>query len=97
MTLSQAQLDYGRAKVERLGLQDRVTLELKDYRQVEGQYDAIVLAAAGLAPGAILTATDYAPESLVMTRLTCRLHTGLEPATRQLNWRALDAHADTVQ
>lgn len=41
VTLSQAQLDYGRAKVERLGLQDRVTLELKDYRQVEGQYDAI--------------------------------------------------------
>ena len=37
VTLSQAQLDYGRAKVERLGLQDKVTLELKDYRQVEGQ------------------------------------------------------------
>lgn len=41
VTLSQAQLDYGRARVERLGLQDKVTLELKDYRQVEGQYDAI--------------------------------------------------------
>lgn len=41
VTLSQAQLDYGRAKVERMGLQDKVTLELKDYRQVEGQYDAI--------------------------------------------------------
>ena len=41
VTLSQAQLDYGRAKVERLGLQDKVTLELKDYRQVEGAYDAI--------------------------------------------------------
>lgn len=41
VTLSQAQLDYGRAKVERLGLQDKITLELKDYRQVEGQYDAI--------------------------------------------------------
>lgn len=41
VTLSQAQLDYGRAKVERLGLQDKVTLELKDYRQVQGQYDAI--------------------------------------------------------
>ena len=41
VTLSQAQLDYGRAKVERLGLQDKVTLELKDYRQVEGQYDAV--------------------------------------------------------
>lgn len=43
VTLSQAQLDYGRAKVERLGLQDRVTLELKDYRQItaSGAYDAI--------------------------------------------------------
>jgi cyclopropane-fatty-acyl-phospholipid synthase len=43
VTLSQAQLDYGRAKVERLGLQDKVTLELKDYRQIEtsGAYDAI--------------------------------------------------------
>lgn len=41
VTLSQAQLDYGRAKVERLGLQDKVTLELKDYRQVDGQYDAV--------------------------------------------------------
>lgn len=41
VTLSQAQLDYGRAKVEREGLSDRITLELKDYRNVTGQYDAI--------------------------------------------------------
>jgi len=43
VTLSQAQLDFARAKVERLGLQDRVTLELKDYREVDaaGAYDAI--------------------------------------------------------
>ena len=41
VTLSQAQLDFGRAKVEREGLSDRITLELKDYRNVEGQYDAI--------------------------------------------------------
>ena len=43
VTLSQAQLDYGRAKVKRLGLEHLVTLELKDYREVnepEG-YDAI--------------------------------------------------------
>ena len=36
VTLSQAQLDFARAKVERLGLSDRVTLELKDYREVTG-------------------------------------------------------------
>ncbi|WP_269515804.1 SAM-dependent methyltransferase [Brevundimonas subvibrioides] len=41
VTLSQAQLDFGRAKVEREGLSDRITLELKDYRNVEGEYDAI--------------------------------------------------------
>lgn len=43
VTLSQAQLDFARAKVERLGLADRVTLELKDYREVDerGAYDAI--------------------------------------------------------
>lgn len=43
VTLSQAQLDFARAKVERMGLSDRVTLELKDYREVDdrGAYDAI--------------------------------------------------------
>lgn len=41
VTLSQAQLDYGRAKIEREGLSDKITLELKDYRNVTGQYDAI--------------------------------------------------------
>ncbi|MNV31887.1 Cyclopropane-fatty-acyl-phospholipid synthase [compost metagenome] len=43
VTLSQAQLDFARAKVERLGLSDKVTLELKDYREVDaaGAYDAI--------------------------------------------------------
>lgn len=43
VTLSQAQLDFARAKVERMGLSDKVTLELKDYREVDaaGAYDAI--------------------------------------------------------
>lgn len=43
VTLSQAQLDFARAKVERLGLSDRVTLELRDYRSVDeaGGYDKI--------------------------------------------------------
>lgn len=50
-----------------------------------------ITAALALGAGAMLTATDYAPESLLMTRLTCRLHTGAEPETRQINWRAMDA------
>ncbi|WP_430522840.1 SAM-dependent methyltransferase [Mycolicibacterium poriferae] len=43
VTLSPAQLEYGRAEVARQGLGDRVTLELVDYRDidVEGVYDAV--------------------------------------------------------
>ncbi len=51
-----------------------------------------ITAALALDAGAVLTATDYAPESLLMTRLTCRLYTGKEPETRQVNWRAPDAN-----
>ncbi|UFN50853.1 cyclopropane-fatty-acyl-phospholipid synthase family protein [Roseomonas sp. OT10] len=41
VTLSQAQLDFAREKVARLGLQDRVMLELKDYKDLSGEYDKI--------------------------------------------------------
>ena len=41
ITLSEAQLELARAKVARLGLEDRVTLELKDFRSLEGEYDKI--------------------------------------------------------
>jgi len=36
VTLSQTQYDYSQAKIKRLGLEDRVTVELRDYRSVEG-------------------------------------------------------------
>jgi predicted nicotinamide N-methyase len=51
-----------------------------------------ITAAIALEAGAHLTATDYAPESLAITRLTCRLLTGREPRVRQVNWRAPDAN-----
>jgi predicted nicotinamide N-methyase len=51
-----------------------------------------ITAAIALDAGAQLTTTDYAPESLVMTLLTCRLATGREPTVRQVNWRAADAN-----
>jgi cyclopropane-fatty-acyl-phospholipid synthase len=35
-TLSERQVAYAKEKIERLGLSDRVTIELKDYAQVEG-------------------------------------------------------------
>ena len=41
VTLSQTQFDLAHEKVKRLGLQDRVTLELRDYRTLEGQFDKI--------------------------------------------------------
>lgn len=43
VTLSQAQLDHAQARVRLLKLEDRITLELKDYREVDepGGYDAI--------------------------------------------------------
>jgi cyclopropane-fatty-acyl-phospholipid synthase len=41
ITLSEKQLAYAREKVRRLGLEDRVTLELKDYAQVSGTFDKI--------------------------------------------------------
>jgi len=41
VTLSEEQLAYARDKVARLGLEDRVTLEFKDYAQLTGAFDKI--------------------------------------------------------
>ena len=41
-TISREQYEHAKAWVEREGLQDRITLLLKDYRELEGQYDKIV-------------------------------------------------------
>lgn len=41
ITLSQKQLEYTQEKIKRLGLTDRVTVELRDYATVEGTYDKI--------------------------------------------------------
>lgn len=50
-----------------------------------------ITAAIALACDAHLVATDYATEAITLTRMTCLLHTGREPETRQLNWRVSDA------
>jgi cyclopropane-fatty-acyl-phospholipid synthase len=42
VTISAAQLEHGRARIAAERLEDYVTLELRDYRDLEGQYDAIV-------------------------------------------------------
>jgi cyclopropane-fatty-acyl-phospholipid synthase len=41
VTLSEAQYEYAREKIARSGLQQRVTVELKDYRALSGEYDRI--------------------------------------------------------
>lgn len=41
LTISQAQLDYARARIARAGLEDRVDLRLCDYRDERGVYDGI--------------------------------------------------------
>lgn len=41
ITLSEQQLAFAKAKVKRLGLEDRITLSLTDYSNVTGKYDKI--------------------------------------------------------
>ena len=41
VTLAQKQYDYAKEKISRLGLKDRVTLELRDYALVDGSFDKI--------------------------------------------------------
>jgi cyclopropane-fatty-acyl-phospholipid synthase len=41
-TISRQQYEYARQRVKEAGLEDRVTLLLKDYRDLEGEYDKLV-------------------------------------------------------
>ena len=41
-TISRKQYEFARARVRELGLQDRITVLLKDYRALTGQYDKLV-------------------------------------------------------
>jgi cyclopropane-fatty-acyl-phospholipid synthase len=41
-TISREQYDYTKARVRAEGLEDRITLLLKDYRDLEGEYDKLV-------------------------------------------------------
>ncbi len=44
VTLSEQQREFAAARVAAAGLTDRVTVELRDYRDVRGRYDAVVSA-----------------------------------------------------
>ena len=41
-TISREQFDYARERIARAGLDDRITLLLEDYRDLAGEYDALV-------------------------------------------------------
>lgn len=41
ITLSQQQYDFAQAKIRRLGLEHQVTVEIRDYQDLEGNYDKI--------------------------------------------------------
>jgi cyclopropane-fatty-acyl-phospholipid synthase len=47
VTLSQEQVDYAQENIARLGLQDKVVIELKDYADVTGTYDKIAAIGIG--------------------------------------------------
>ncbi len=42
VTISQAQHDYAVERMERLGLSDKVEIKMMDYRDITGQFDAVV-------------------------------------------------------
>jgi len=42
VTISNAQFEWASARVVQAGLSERVTLELRDYRDLQGSYDAVV-------------------------------------------------------
>jgi cyclopropane-fatty-acyl-phospholipid synthase len=41
VTLSEQQVAYGTEKIKRLGLQDKIKMELRDYSTVEGKFDKV--------------------------------------------------------
>lgn len=41
VTLSRKQFDFAREKVGKLGLEEQITIEMRDYRELTGQYDKI--------------------------------------------------------
>ena len=42
ITISKAQLEYGRRRIREAGLEERVSLRFQDYRDLEGEFDRIV-------------------------------------------------------
>lgn len=41
VTLSKSQIEYGNARIAQLGLQDRIQIQMRDYREADGVYDKV--------------------------------------------------------
>lgn len=64
---------------------------IRDKRVLELGSGVGITAAIATEQGARLTVTDYAPESLLLTRMTTLAHTGREPdEVRRVNWRSTE-------
>jgi cyclopropane-fatty-acyl-phospholipid synthase len=93
ITVSKAQHELARARVAERGLDDRVSVELRDYRQVEGTFDAIVSIEMLEAVGAeffdaFFRACDRAlvPGGKASIQSICFPDVAYEPQRRGANW-----------
>ena len=93
VTVSQAQHDLARERIEAAGLSDRVTVALRDYRDIEGQYDAVVSIEMLEAVGAeyysdYFTAVSRAlkPKAKASIQVITFPHDAYEAQLRGANW-----------
>ncbi|HJW20908.1 MAG TPA: cyclopropane-fatty-acyl-phospholipid synthase family protein [Candidatus Limnocylindrales bacterium] len=93
ITISKAQHELATARVREAGLDDRVTLLLRDYREIEGQFDAIVSIEMFEAVGAEYFATFFAacdrvlrPGGLLSMQTIAFPDVTYGPQVRGANW-----------
>ncbi len=93
ITISQAQHDLARQRIHAAGLESLATVELRDYREVNGTYDAVVSIEMLEAVGAeyfeaFFEACDRAlvPGGRVSLQVICFPDVAYEPQRRGTNW-----------
>ncbi len=88
ITLSEEQAAWAREKVERLGLADRVTIEIRDYATLEGEYDKVVSVGMHEHIGIDNYPTYYSTVKRVLKRDGLYLHHAItRPAKREGRFR----------
>ncbi len=93
ITLSREQVELARERVRESGLQDRVDVELRDYREITGRYDAIVSIEMLEAVGAEYYPTFFrvcdealVPGGRLSLQTIAMRHDAYEPQRRGANW-----------